>query len=271
MRRWRKIVIALSLSMNVLCLGAVGFALYKWPVRYLAAKFRTDPSAVPEHYRAAKIRNETDVPPGSIVFLGDSLTDLCEWSYFLGNPRAVTRGVGGEKVDGILSRGIEIARCKPEKIFLMSGINDLLEGGSGAHVASSIRSFVQSIHKVSPDTIVCLQSILPVNASIVREVSNATITETNRALTALADGNQIVFVDLYHDFVDKTGNAVSSYYDCSGIHLTLKGYEVWRERIAPLLATGQDRKPGEGHSVVPADSNTGLAGPGRPKEPALQQ
>src|SRR5262245_42410399 len=67
-------------------------------------------------------------PHDSIVFLGDSITELCHWSELLQNPSVLNRGIGGDTTQDILNRVDQIYRLRPQKLFLMIGVNDLIQG-----------------------------------------------------------------------------------------------------------------------------------------------
>lgn len=59
-----------------------------------------------------------------IIFLGDSITDRCEWFELLSNPNVKNRGLSGDKTSGVLDRLSEITESKPFKVFIMIGVND---------------------------------------------------------------------------------------------------------------------------------------------------
>jgi Lysophospholipase L1 and related esterases len=65
------------------------------------------------------------ITPSDIVFLGNSLTDGCEWAELFENPHIKNRGISGDVVLGIYDRIDPILKGKPAKIFLLTGINDV--------------------------------------------------------------------------------------------------------------------------------------------------
>jgi hypothetical protein len=60
-----------------------------------------------------------------IIFLGNSITDGCEWSELLADRHVKNRGISGDVTAGVLNRIREITASKPAKVFLLIGINDL--------------------------------------------------------------------------------------------------------------------------------------------------
>ena len=59
--------------------------------------------------------------PGEIIFVGNSITDGCEWAEMFGNPSIKNRGIGGDKIKGVLLRLPEITESLPQKIFIQIG------------------------------------------------------------------------------------------------------------------------------------------------------
>ena len=65
------------------------------------------------------------VDSSSIVFLGNSITNGCEWHELLGMPNVLNRGISGDIIPGLIERLDPVIAGKPAKIFIMCGVNDL--------------------------------------------------------------------------------------------------------------------------------------------------
>ena len=63
---------------------------------------------------------------GSIVFLGDSITEYGQWEELMQNPKVKNRGIAGDTTWGLLRRLSTITSTQPQAIFLMIGVNDFL-------------------------------------------------------------------------------------------------------------------------------------------------
>ena len=61
----------------------------------------------------------------NIVFLGNSITNGCEWHELFGDARIINRGISGDIATGINDRLDPLLKGKPGKIFLMIGVNDV--------------------------------------------------------------------------------------------------------------------------------------------------
>ena len=104
-----------------------------------------------------------DKESDEIVFLGDSITDIAEWSDLLKNPNIKNRGISGDNTYGVLHRLNEIVDRKPAVIFIMIGINDIAVNIPDSVIVKNYSSIVDIIKKGCPSAKIIIQSILPVN------------------------------------------------------------------------------------------------------------
>lgn len=174
------------------------------------------------------------VDSSNIVFLGNSLTNGCEWHELFGDPRIVNRGISGDIASGIGARLEPIVSGKPAKIFLMAGINDVSHHISADSIAHDVAAVVDTIISRSPATKIYLQSCLPFNESFKRwknlEGTQPVIVELNKKLEKLARDRGIVWVNLYPLFNDGNDNLRKELTN-DGLHLLGPGYLIWRDAI----------------------------------------
>lgn len=168
---------------------------------------------------------------GEIIFLGDSLTDLCEWSEVFRNEEIKNRGICGDTTEGILNRISNIIESKPQKLFLMIGINDLNQGVSVEDVANNYQVILETLKTQSPETTVFIQSLLPINNQIInQDIINQKIVNLNAKLKELTEALSFKYINLFSAFLDKN-NHLDIQYTSDGVHLNGKGYLVWQEII----------------------------------------
>ena len=175
---------------------------------------------------------------GEIIFLGNSITDGCEWFEMFNNRKCLNRGISADITDGVLLRLNAITRVKPAKIFLMIGINDL---GIGRSIDSTLKNYeliVQRIKKETPKTKLYIESVLPVNPDRPgkKEWTEKTemIKELNSRLKLLAGKYNCSYVDLFPVMADANDH-LKKEYTLDGIHLTYKGYKAWADYIRPMV------------------------------------
>lgn len=173
-----------------------------------------------------------------IFFLGNSISDGCEWSEIFGDLRFKNRGISGDVTDGILYRLHQITRCKPKQVFLMIGINDLARGRSVDYIIKNHLKIYDRIEKESPSTQIIVQTVLPVN-----DVYGLFTTHTNKGDFALEINKQLkgicerrgyTFVDLFSKMVNSEGKLRKD-LSVDGLHLNGLGYQVWKQEIVSLI------------------------------------
>jgi len=176
------------------------------------------------------LANSTD----EIIFLGNSITDGCNWSELLDEPRAKNRGISGDRTEGILDRLDEVLESKPLKVFLMIGINDLGAGKSVSFVRKNIIKIVDRIRKESPSTEIYFQSILPVNPDLgmfkTHTDKSKEVIRINKHLKKYCAANKMNYVDLHSSFKLKN-DYLNPEYSNDGLHLLGPGYLKWKSLI----------------------------------------
>lgn len=173
-----------------------------------------------------------------IVFLGNSITDNCEWAELLDNRHIKNRGIQGDRVEWLVDRIDTIIAGHPKKLFLLIGINDLAHNRKPADIAADIERIVDRFQAESRWTKLYVQSILPVNSRAFDKFQDgavpAGILETNRLLEAMCAAKDIVFLDVYSALVDSNGDLNAAYTN-DGVHLLGEGYLIWRDVLKPYV------------------------------------
>ena len=171
-----------------------------------------------------------------IVFLGDSLTEGFDLYHYFKFPNIKNRGLSGDTTYQVRYRMEEIVKASPAKLFLMIGINDLFQGEDENIVLQNINSIIREFQELSPRTEIFVQSILPVNESIMfaDEFLDLSIFSFNDDIRHACKAMNVRFIDLYSDFLDERGELDRKFtYD--GVHLSREGYDLWAKMIDPYL------------------------------------
>jgi len=173
----------------------------------------------------------------TVYFLGDSLTDGCEWSELLSNPKIKNRGIMGDSTEGILNRLNQTTQSKPQKIFIMIGINDLLNNIETTKILDNYKKIITTIRADSPKTKIYIENVLPLNFEIdktKRPTNNQNISDFNNNLKNFADNSNIFYIDLYSAFLNSSGQ-LNEKYTLDGIHLNGQGYLIWKNEISKYI------------------------------------
>lgn len=167
-----------------------------------------------------------------IVFLGDSLTEGFDLHHYFKIPNIKNRGLSGDTTYQVIYRMEEIVKASPAKLFLMIGINDLFQGEEEKIVLQNILSIIREFQLRSPRTEIFVQSILPVNESIMfaDEFLDLSIFAFNDDIRQACKELNVRFIDLYADFLDEKGE-MDRRYTYDGVHLSEEGYDLWAKLI----------------------------------------
>jgi lysophospholipase L1-like esterase len=165
-----------------------------------------------------------------IVFVGNSITEMGEWQELLPGRPVVNRGISGDVTYGVLARIDEVLSSRPAKIFILSGVNDLKRGIPVDTIAKTFERILVKIKTGSPKTKVYVESVLPVNESMLaaqyKKVTNAVIAALNLQFRALAEKYDYTFVDIAPALADENGQLKKENTQ-DGLHLWPAAYIKW--------------------------------------------
>lgn len=164
------------------------------------------------------------------VFLGNSITERGQWSELLPGEIVMNRGIGGDNTFGVLARLSDLTKYKPNRIFLLIGINDLGRGLPIEVIGNNYRRILQQIKTESPKTKLFVQSVLPMNDSILKadylKNKKDSVIKLNEVIQAIARETGVPYINLHPVFADAAGNLKESFTQ-DGIHLRPAAYVVW--------------------------------------------
>jgi lysophospholipase L1-like esterase len=187
------------------------------------------------NYRSRSMYEAFPVESRNIVFLGDSITDECEWAELFGNHNILNRGISADRALWLGERLDPIVSGHPKKLFLMIGTNDLSADSSIDDIVAAVEAVVNRFQKESPRTELYIESVLPVDVTNERYVKaqdrNEKIAELNNRYKALCAEAGITYIDLNTAMADETGNLRKDLSN-DGLHLMSEGYMLWKNLIA---------------------------------------
>jgi len=191
------------------------------------------------YYQRASIFEKLQIDKEDIVFLGNSITNFGEWGEFFHDIHVKNRGISGDRTTGVFARLNTILPGKPQKIFLMIGVNDLEHGASSDSVINGIIRIAERIAKESPVTKLYIQSILPVNDQFGKFPKHtnkgAEIIEINKRIESYCKSKKLTFIDLYSAFKNKNNEKMNPEYTNDGLHLMGEGYMLWISLIKSYI------------------------------------
>ena len=176
---------------------------------------------------------DKQVPKGSVIFIGDSITEGLAVNAVA--PNAVNYGIGADTTLGVLGRiqyyqSLNSARA----IVLAIGVNDL-ERRDDKEI---IENFKKIFNKFPENIPVLVSSILPIDDNILKiELHiNKRINQLNKKIKALCEHKKsLTFLDSTQKFTDVKGNLSNTYHIGDGIHLSSEAYKIWIEQLKTAL------------------------------------
>jgi len=227
-----KLTLIASLLFNVLILTyTVRLVNGLGGIRYLKMKYiqKTDPTAYSILYKDKNsIYHSMPTSDKEILFIGDSLTDYCQWNELFGNPNIKNRGIAGDDISGVINRMDDLLRNKPRKIFLMIGINNLIHQNTADQVLNNYEILIKIIKTKSPHTTLYIESILPTYGK--DKYFNDQITLINKSLSDFSIKYNAKYINLYDSFKDNDGQLAKN-YSFDGLHMNGVGYHLWKTKI----------------------------------------
>ncbi|MEG2144063.1 MAG: GDSL-type esterase/lipase family protein [Oscillospiraceae bacterium] len=127
-----------------------------------------------------------------------------------------------------------LMRTKPKKIYIMLGGNSLGGNAAGGYDASALeayKKFVETLASQNPQSIIYIQSVLPVNEAkfkekYKKELTNKNIDAFNVDLKAMSEKNGYHYLDVASVFKNEKGEMPAEYTP-DGIHIRSEQYNMW--------------------------------------------
>ena len=230
--------------------GATRSTLQKYPELLAVRPLRPNTAIVPSLASGfvAKHRQNLDVAKqgdSNILFMGDSITDF--WrnadGAFAGKPvldkyfgqwKVANFGIAGDTTEGVLYRLVdgEGKGFTPKAIMLMIGTNNTARN-TAPEIAEGIGAVVLQLQRDFPAAKILLLGVFPRGTA--NDPVRATITEINRTIAKLHDGNRVHYLDIGAGFLDASGNIPQDVMS-DGLHPTGKGYEIWAKAVLDPLS-----------------------------------
>lgn len=235
-------LLLLSVLLNLLLLTFAGWQIQKrgglgmvqqkvmhwispqWGPRWYASRV--------EDYRSQPVQ------AGDVVFAGDSLVDGADWSALLGRP-VRNRGIGGEDLQQLSNRMVDLLAGPPHALLLQVGANDvdaMLDRGPGDFI-DRYAKLVDDIHAFAPQTRVLVNSLLPLGAEHHGAfVSNRLMQELNAQLQQMCIERSCEFIDAWSAMAGND-DALFPEMTIDSAHLSAEGLQAWAAVIRPTLDT----------------------------------
>jgi len=170
-----------------------------------------------------------------LIYVGDSIVEHFDnqgkevWQQYYAPRHALNLGISGDRTEHVLWRldHGNVDGINPKLAIVMIGQNN---GGhnSGAEIGEGVTAIVQKLHAKLPSTKLLLLGIFQRREKPTPE--RAVLAQANEIVSKLADGKDIVYMDINYLYVRPDGTISRELmYDFE--HPTPLGHRVWAEAI----------------------------------------
>lgn len=173
--------------------------------------------------------------PYKIAMLGDSITEYGDWRKLTGRNDIANFGIRGETTSQILRRVPQVIVVKPEKVFVLGGINDFYQEISPEEVFGNIRKIYDTLNDRGIK--VYLQTVMYTGerdksgkVEAYSKAANEKVTKFNVMLREFCKEKSISLIDA-NALMSENGKANPVYLLPDQVHLSDRGYEKWMEGL----------------------------------------
>ena len=174
---------------------------------------------------------------GTAVFFGDSMTENFG-KHMTASTSICNMGISGDFAEGLIKRIDNVINFQPSSVFIMIGINDIIEKVPLSEIEANYLKILELIETNCPETTIYLQSTLP-TIGLKSTLSsskgiNKTVQKLNAFLQKIAEKRGVVFIDMYSAFTNDT-NELRKDLTLDGVHLNSQGYDIWKSHLSAYV------------------------------------
>ena len=217
-----------------------------------------------------------------VYFAGDSITRRWgtsddQYKEFLANWRknffgwnAANFGWGGDTIQNILWRlgNGELDDVNPKIIVILAGTNNVgnksPQDGQDPRISDitrGIKAILDLCRRRAPHATIVLMGITPRNDNM---AVMPIIDKINNNIEKFADGKRIRYLNIKDKLADKGGTFLEGMANRDGLHLDVKGYQVWADALKPIFTELMGPPAKEDHAPAPTGDPSIRSRPGHP-------
>jgi len=226
---------------------------------------RTDQNSMLAHTQLLEKAKQGRI---DVYFEGDSITRRWgtsdeQYKHFLENWRgnffgwnAANFGWGGDTTQNILWRlhNGELDNVNPKIIVLLAGTNNVGNKSPQENelrvdnITLGIKAILDLCRQKSPKSKIILMGIFPRNDNM---AVMPIINSINRRIAKFADGKNIRYLNINDKLADKDDKLFDGITNKDGLHLDIKGYQVWADALKPIFKKLLGPPAREDHAPAP--------------------
>ncbi len=202
------------------------------------------PTKISSHHNARFKEKAAIVAAGDVdlVLLGDSITHRLDSTgktvqdKYLGEYKRVNLGFGGIGTHHLLwvLDHIDADAIHPKAVMLLIGTNNIgWLKQTPEMTIGGVEAVVAKVRTLWPDAKLLVMGVFP-RSELPTDPSREKVRTVNAAISKLADGENVVFMDIGDKFLNQDGVETRDILS-DFVHPTIQGYEIWLGSVAPTL------------------------------------
>lgn len=187
------------------------------------------------------------VPADGVLFVGSSTIRLWPTAERFPGLPVINRGFGGSQIPDA-TRYVQdlVLKHRPAVVVFYSGDNDINAGRTPDQVAADYREFVLKVLAARRDTRIIY---LPIKPSPARWALWPTMRAANEKIRSYGEGYNsnraggpaLFYADVATPML-ADGRTQADLYVEDGLHLSVKGYDLWTRVLAPVIAQARGQR-----------------------------
>jgi lysophospholipase L1-like esterase len=181
-----------------------------------------------EDMLGSQLQLDSSIEAGSVVFLGDSITQGLNVAAVT-HP-AINYGIGMDTSFGLLQRIPQYqSLAKASKIVVAIGVNDLMR--TSRSNGEILENYQRILERLPKGVEVFMQAIFPVDERQGMSGTNQRILTLNESLKTLAKSQNATYINLGNQFANTQGNLKRDLHTGDGLHLSTEAYRLWIDEL----------------------------------------
>ena len=166
--------------------------------------------------------------------IGDSLVEFFDWQKRFPYHDVINLGIAGETTEGLMERLPYIIErvSDPGMVLIMIGTNNVAMEDYG--FVNTYRAIVEALSSEYSTAQIVITSLLPIK---LQWFPDSAVPRMNDILKNIAKGNNAIYHDIYHLFLDDEVETNRDFFLEDDVHLSDRGYQCWADAVELLIRT----------------------------------
>lgn len=171
--------------------------------------------------------------PKTCIMFGDSITEHGNWSNIFENVKIINQGISGDTTRNLLMRFDRSIDTSADIVFIMAGINDLVQKKSIEATFSNYVTILEKLQMLKIQPIVQLTLFVGEEFHNFYPSINYNVEKLNSKLINYCNETNIKYIDI--NKILSEDNILKSEYTSDSVHLNKKAYNRWNQYLKGLI------------------------------------